>query len=206
MHPSLILLGLLGTTGVGLIAVAPGLQNEVPMAPYTAAKNPRDEVRLYLTAQQAKAAAAQGMLPLDTRSILNVGKKMRHGDFFWDERDVPIGKVSIRINLDKQVLSVFRSGHEIGTSVILFGADGKDTPLGIFPVLTKIRDHHSRTYDAPMPFTLRLTQDGVAVHGSNVRWGAATHGCIGVPNEFAELLFEHAQLGDKVEIISSAGR
>ena len=48
------------------------------------------------------------------------------------------------------------------------GADGKETPLGDFPILQKAADYHSRTYDAAMPFMLRLTADGVAIHASNV--------------------------------------
>jgi lipoprotein-anchoring transpeptidase ErfK/SrfK len=97
-------------------------------------------------------------------------------------------------------MSAFRSGHEIGTAVILYGADEKPTPLGTFPILARFRDHRSRAYDAPMPYTLRLTPDGVAIHGSNVRWGAATHGCVGVPLEFARRLFEQVHVGDEVTI------
>ena len=53
---------------------------------------------------------------------------------------------------------MFRSGHEIGTAVILYGADGLPTPTGKFPILAKLKDHRSITYDnAPMPYTLRLT-------------------------------------------------
>jgi lipoprotein-anchoring transpeptidase ErfK/SrfK len=33
-----------------------------------------------------------------------------------------------------------------------------------------------------------------------VRWGAATHGCVGVPTEFARRLFEAAKVGDRVDI------
>ena len=53
-----------------------------------------------------------------------------------------------------------------------------------------------------MPFTLRLTEDGVAIHGSDVRWGRATHGCVGVPLQFAEKLFGEVNKGDQVLIIS----
>ena len=53
-----------------------------------------------------------------------------------------------------------------------------------------------------MPYTLRLTADGVAIHGSDVRWGAATHGCIGVPVEFAAKLFDEVAKGDHVVIVS----
>jgi lipoprotein-anchoring transpeptidase ErfK/SrfK len=54
-----------------------------------------------------------------------------------------------------------------------------------------------------MPYTLRLTDDGVSIHGSTVRWGAATHGCIGVPLEFARRLFEASRVGDDVLIVAA---
>ncbi len=52
-----------------------------------------------------------------------------------------------------------------------------------------------------MPYMLRLTNDGVAIHGSNVREGWASHGCIGVPLDFARLLFAAASKGDLVVIL-----
>ena len=55
-----------------------------------------------------------------------------------------------------------------------------------------------------MPYTLRLTGDGVSIHGSNVRCGQATHGCIGVPLAFAERLFDATKVGDEVVIIPAA--
>ena len=70
----------------------------------------------------------------------------------------------------------------------LYGTDGKPTPTGSFSILEKDADHYSHSYDAPMPYMLRLTNDGVAIHGSNVREGYATHGCIGIPPNFARLL------------------
>ena len=47
---------------------------------------------------------------------------------------------------------------------------------------------------------LRLTNDGVSIHGSKVERGYATNGCVGVPDEFAKRLFKLAKLGDKVII------
>jgi lipoprotein-anchoring transpeptidase ErfK/SrfK len=113
----------------------------------------------------------------------------------------------VRVDLTSQLISVFRSGDEIGTAVILYGADGVPTPTGKFPVLAKLKDHRSATYDnAPMPYTLRLTADGVSIHGSNVRWGFATHGCIGVPTAFAAKLFNAVKTGDEVLIVNGEGR
>ena len=136
------------------------------------------------------------------RSVLNITKPMKFGTFVWNENDIPKGPVWIRVDLDKQTLAVFRAGHEIGFAIILYGADFKQTPIGSFHTLQKDADHYSGSYDeAPMPYMLRLTNDGVAIHGSDVRQGWATHGCIGVPLDFARRLFSTASKGDLVVIL-----
>jgi len=134
------------------------------------------------------------------RSVLNITKPMHFGDFVWNEDGIGKGPLWIRVDLARQLISAFRGGHEIGTAVILYGSDGKASPTGRFTVLEKSAHYYSRTYDAPMPYMLRLTNDGVAIHGSNVREGWATHGCIGVPLEFARRLFGAAKKGDSVVI------
>jgi lipoprotein-anchoring transpeptidase ErfK/SrfK len=162
-----------------------------------------DKDRMFLSKAQLFQAQAEGAIDRDIQSVLDVRKRMHYGDFIWNDRNVPKGAVWVRVDLKSQLISVFRAGHEIGTAVILYGADEKETPDGVFPVIAKIKDHKSATYDgAPMPYTLRLTQDGVAIHGSDVRWGRATHGCVGVPIEFAQKLFGQVAKGDQVVIIS----
>lgn len=136
------------------------------------------------------------------RSLLDIERPLEFGGFVWDEAGVPAGPVWVRVDLGLQTLSVFRAGHEIGTAVILYGADGKPTPAGVYPVLERARDHRSTLYDAPMPYMLRLTRDGVAIHASSVRASAATHGCIGVPLAFARRLFAQVRRGDRVAIIA----
>ena len=128
---------------------------------------------------------------------------MQFGDYRWDDAGVPAGPLWIRVDKRAQLISVFRAGHEIGTAVILYGADGLETPTGKFPILAKFKNHRSATYDAPMPYTLRLTADGVAIHASDVRWGLATHGCVGVPDGFAKRLFAAASVGDEVFVTGS---
>ncbi len=129
---------------------------------------------------------------------------MTYGDYVWDEDGVPAGPLWVRVDIRAQLISVFRGEHEIGTAVILYGGMGKPTPVGAFHILQKAKDYQSHTYDAPMPFMLRLTSDGVALHASNVRPGWATHGCIGAPMEFAKRLFAAARLGDVVLITGAA--
>lgn len=70
-------------------------------------------------------------------SVLNMRRKMQFGDYLWNDSGIAVGPVWVRIDLARQTLSVFRAGHEIGSTVILFGADRKPTPTGIFPVLEK---------------------------------------------------------------------
>lgn len=136
------------------------------------------------------------------RSLLNVRRPLHYGDYIWDDRGVPAGQSWVRIDLARQTLSLFRAGHEIGAATVLYGTDGKPTPHGVFPVLERARMHRSTLYDADMPYMLRLTGDGVAIHASDVRYGRATHGCIGVPPAFARLLFDQVRRGDQVAILA----
>ena len=140
--------------------------------------------------------------PFVIKSILPIEGSIRYGDWFWDESAAPrSGKLVITVDLEARVISAFRDGHEIGTAVVLLGTRKHPTPLGTFPILTKERHNVSEKYNnAPMPFTLRLTWDGIAIHGSPVLNGYASHGCIGVPDEFAAKLFAAAGRGDKVII------
>lgn len=135
------------------------------------------------------------------RSLLETRGAMRFGDFSWSEEGVPPGPVWVRVDLSKQLISVFRGEHEIGTAVILYGTDGKPTPTGNFPILARAVHHRSSLYDAEMPYMLRLTHDGVAIHASAVQAGAATHGCIGVPEAFARHLYGAVRRGDPVAIL-----
>ena len=157
--------------------------------------------RIVVPATTTREALAEGLILRPVNTIIAVPGRMQYGDYRWDEQGVPAGPTWVRVDLKSQIISVFRGGQEIGTAVILYGADGLPTPTGKFPVLAKLKHHWSQTYDAPMPYTLRLTADGVSIHGSNVRWGYATHGCVGVPTAFAAKLFDAVSVGDDVLIV-----
>lgn len=203
--------GLLGFSGAILAAAAAaawagGVVSAEPSAPKGQAQPAPPSAsleRIFVSESQLLHARATGAVHREVRSLLNISKPMRHGEFNWNDKNVAKGPVWVRVDLDNQLISVFRSGHEIGTAVILFGAEEKRSPAGVFPILAKLKDHHSSIYDAEMPYTLRLTDDGVAIHGSEVTWGAATHGCIGVPLEFARRLFDEVSAGDQVAIVAS---
>lgn len=140
------------------------------------------------------------------RSLLNTAAPHAYGEYLWEDAGVPPGPVWVRVDLALQTISVFRAGHEIGSALILYGANSKPTPTGVYPVLAKAKQHRSSLYDAEMPYMLRLTGDGIAIHASEVRPSAATHGCIGVPLPFAQLLFAQVKRGDRVAIIAPRQR
>ena len=156
-------------------------------------------------AQPAKPATAAVAPPADSpfvvKSILPINEPIKFGKFYWDETRAPAtGPLVVTVDLTARVISVFRDGHEIGAAAILKGYGDKPTPTGVFPITEKDADHISNIYDAPMPHMMRLTNDGVAIHGSKVQLGYATNGCVGVPDDFAAKLFKVASLGDKVII------
>ncbi|WP_339825851.1 L,D-transpeptidase family protein [uncultured Parasphingorhabdus sp.] len=141
-------------------------------------------------------------LPLNdkfvVKRILQIDEPFVHGYYKWDDEGVPEGELVVTVDLKAESISVFRAGYEIGAAVITFGDSEKPTPTGVFPITQKSKDHVSNIYGSPMPYMLRLTKDGVAIHASDVKWGWGTRGCVGVPHEFARLLFEQAKLGDRV--------
>jgi len=153
-----------------------------------------------IAAPSATPAPAPVESPFVVKSILTINEPIKFGQFFWDESAASTGPLVVTVDLEARVISVFRDGHEIGTAAILKGYGTKPTPTGVFPITEKDADHVSNLYDAPMPYMLRLTADGVSIHSSKVERGYATNGCIGVPDGFAKRLFGIAQLGDKVII------
>lgn len=140
--------------------------------------------------------------PFVIKRVLPIEGPIRYGEWHWDDEGVPDGPLVMTVDLQARVISVFRNGYEIGAAAALLGTPEHPTPTGTFPILTKERDNVSEQYNnAPMPWTLRLTWDGVAVHGgSTVERGYASHGCISVPDEFASRLFDEAEIGDVVII------
>ncbi|MFM9935854.1 MAG: L,D-transpeptidase family protein [Novosphingobium sp.] len=155
-----------------------------------------------VTAQTPAPAPVES--PFVVKSILKIDEPIKFGQFFWDESaaagPASSGPIVVTVDLEARTLSVFRDGHEIGATAILKGYGSKPTPTGVFPITQKDADHVSNIYDAPMPWMLRLTGDGITIHGSKVERGYATNGCIGVPDQFAKRLFGVASLGDKVII------
>jgi lipoprotein-anchoring transpeptidase ErfK/SrfK len=187
-------LALSGLGGVAALAAATLLQPQgaemqsVTMA-IPAAAAAQEEAALAATPAEGGSAAM---------SLMPVTRWLRSGEYAWRAEETPPGPVTIVVDLRARTLSVYRRGIEIGRSSIVYGYDEKPTPLGTFSILEKKAHHISNLYGAPMPWMHRLTWDGVAIHGSEMADDKATHGCIGVPDEFGKALFALTAKGGRV--------
>ncbi len=189
-HPSYIALGAAAVFAAAAVTVATTRQ-----APHHVLVSRELPPVAKLAAQEPSADPAAYTI----RHVLPIKGAMKMGDFHWDESAAPkTGRVIVTVDLAAQVISIFRDGYEIGTAAVLYGADAKPTPTGVYPITQKDAHHVSNIYDAPMPYMLRLTNDGISIHASDVRDGYMTHGCIGVPEPFARKLFDAVKLGDRV--------
>jgi lipoprotein-anchoring transpeptidase ErfK/SrfK len=95
------------------------------------------------------------------------------------------------VSLRRQQITIYDAEGGILRAPVSTGQSGRETPAGIFSVIQKEAEHYSNLYDdAYMPHMQRLTWSGIALHGGVVPGHPASHGCIRLPYEFAERLFE----------------
>lgn len=125
--------------------------------------------------------------------------------FRWNPEKSPSGPVVVSVNLATQTAAVYRNGIEIGSCLVATGREGYETPTGVFHILEKDADHHSKTYNnAAMPYSQRLTWGGVALHAGNLPGYPSSHGCVHLPFEFSKKLFEVTEVGGTVIITDDA--
>lgn len=82
---------------------------------------------------------------------------------------------------------------------VLGGRKGEPTPVGTFSVTNKVRNYHSRQFDAPMPWSV-FFYPGVAFHTGSL--GTRSAGCLHLSNASAKTFFSMLSPGDEVQILS----
>ena len=103
------------------------------------------------------------------------------------------------VSLKSQRITVYDAKGWILRAPVSSGQKGRETPAGIFSVIQKDADHHSNLYDdAFMPHMQRLTWSGIALHGGPLPGYPASHGCVRMPFDFAERLFDMTKMGLRV--------
>jgi len=142
----------------------------------------------------------------------------------WILPDTPI-RTGIVVNIAEMRLFVF--SHDRPQTVTTFpigiGDEGKETPVGTFTVIEKIRDpawyvpESIRKERPDLPavvppgpdnpmgsHALRLSKRTVLIHGTNRPWGIGarvSHGCIRLYQEDIALLFGMIRRGTRVSIV-----
>lgn len=102
----------------------------------------------------------------------------------------------------------YESGVLVGDSQSCIGDSGQDTKPGFYRVQEKDADHVSKSYPndfgkpAWMPFSLRIYET-VWIHAGNVFGARCSHGCVILPVEKAETLFQWADTTTGVLVVES---
>ena len=103
------------------------------------------------------------------------------------------------VSLRDQRITVYDAKGWILRAPVSSGQKGRETPAGIFSVIQKVEEHYSNLYDdAFMPHMQRITWSGIALHGGVLPGHPASHGCIRLPFDFAERLFDETTMGMRV--------
>ncbi len=125
---------------------------------------------------------------------------LKPGEYLWHPEISPTGPIVLVVSLDEQRAYVYRNGIAIGLTTISSGKAGHETPTGVFTILQKDKDHRSNLYNSADAVHAAADLDGIALHGGSLPGHPASHGCVRLPQAFAQKLFRETQRGDTVVV------
>ncbi len=146
---------------------------------------------------------------------------------FWDGDGVT-GSPRIHIDLREQRAYFYKGNQLVGVSLISSGREGYRTPSGNFKIIQKNANHRSNLYGdyvdaagnvvkkdvgikrdpqppgtrflgAEMPYFLRI-HGGVGMHAGFLPGYPASHGCIRLPKQMAQIFFNNVTYGTPVTV------
>ena len=150
--------------------------------------------------------------------------------FVWHGSGTP-GTTSVNIDLSEQKAYVYKNGENVGWTYVATGRSGYQTPTGTFRIMDKKVDKRSNRYGAivnsngsvlrsnatagvhsapgghflgaKMPYWMRLTGSGIGMHAGAIPnpGSPASHGCIRLPYQMAQTLYQNAPVGTRVTIM-----
>ena len=156
--------------------------------------------KLMKTRLRPTRLAVAGLLALIGREIMRAPRAAARRAPSRSTSRVTAGEPIIAVvSLRSQRIAVYDSDGWILRAPVSSGQRGRETPAGIFSVIQKNAEHYSNLYDdAYMPHMQRITWSGIALHGGVLPGYPASHGCVRMPFDFAERLFEMTRLGMRV--------
>ncbi len=120
----------------------------------------------------------------------------------------------ILVNLATQHLYAYEGTNLVDDLAVSTGVAGHETPVGSFTIQQRFRSQEmvGPGYDLPnVPYVQYFGndqlswQEGYSLHGAywHHNWGhVMSHGCVNLPTDFAAWLWDWANIGTPVEIIS----
>jgi len=119
------------------------------------------------------------------------------------KRDQSLTINYIIISLVEQRLYAYHGTELVAWSNCSTGKTRHETPVGTFKITQKHIDHYSSIYNnAPMPYFMRLTNDGVGLRAGHLPGYAASHGCIRLPLGMVKELHHFTASGTPVQVIA----
>lgn len=134
------------------------------------------------------------------------------GQYAW-------GRTYIEVDISAQHMWYIKNGSVIFECNVVTGSPGRDTPTGVYEILTKKRDKvlkgeidpatGKREYETPVDYWARVTWTGIGFHdatwqpafgGQLYKQGYGSHGCINMPYNAVKTFYGLISIGDPVII------
>ena len=149
---------------------------------------------------------------VEKREPIVAQKATPEGQYSW-------GRTYVEVDISAQHMWYIKNGEVIFNSAVVTGSPGRDTPAGVFEILTKKRDKilrgnidpvtGEREYETPVDYWARITWSGVGFHdatwqpafgGQLYKQGYGSHGCINMPYSAVAKFYSLISVGDPVVI------
>lgn len=177
--------------------------------------SPMSRIALVQTIALSAAIALSGAMGLPARAQDRYQDRYQDQDQYQDrdqyqgqDRTVEFGPdygglsgppVMAIVSIKDQRISLYDAKGGSVRSAVSSGSGGYETPVGTYSILQKNREHYSNIYDdAAMPFMQRITWSGIALHQGALPGYPASHGCVRLPETYAERIFPITKIGMRV--------
>jgi hypothetical protein len=158
----------------------------------------------------SKEPTAQGDIPTYSESLFIPPAPPTVEEVVSESGANPNAERWIDISLTDEYLKAYQGDVVVMETLISSGKPGFETPPGTYYINTKIEEQDmegvigGEYYDVPsVPDVMYFTGVGHAIHGAywhNNFGTPMSHGCINLPLELADFLYEWASVGTRVEI------
>lgn len=139
------------------------------------------------------------ILPVKTQKLVQDGPHIYPGVL-----DDAKSEVRMIVSLGTQRIYLVKDNQVAFDTPISSAAGGFRTPRGLFVIAEKIRNGKiSNLYKCPMPFWMRMGATEFGLHEGELPGYPASHGCIRLPRECAQLIFDQVKVGTPVEVVNS---